>query len=207
MKLGIRFALALVSTVLVISLVANGILYNALSENNNLEKQNEEMQNQINSLQSLTQNLQSQVTELQNQSKDNNRTIAAFNAQIFDLQTQNSNLQNQNDNLTYRIQSQLSTEKNTKPYLVTALGAVSTESLSPTGWVKYLYIQGTVTNQGNGTAYNCVLKVTSHTPSTTYVDYYRFNSLAPAEYATVDTHIYHDNIQSWEIIPECTNTP
>jgi len=52
MKIGIRFAIAIVSVILVVSLAANGYLYNSLSENCNLRKQNEEMQSQISSLQS-----------------------------------------------------------------------------------------------------------------------------------------------------------
>ena len=71
----------------------------------------------------------------------------------------------------------------------------------------FLYIEGTVTNTGNGTAYNCELKIIVNTSSETFTYYYRFSSLAPGEHTDVDTTLYYNNVVSWEIIPECTNTP
>jgi hypothetical protein len=169
MKIGIRFALATVSIILVVSLAANGYLYfsanNRLSENDSLKKQ-----------------------------------IVEFQSEVTFLQNQTTNLQRQLDNYQNRF-----------PNLVTALGATFTWSYSATasyGMLHYLYVQGTVTNTGNGTAYNCDLKVimtTSHGVS--YTEYYRFNALAPGEVENVDTHFYHDNLLNWTITPECTNTP
>jgi cell division protein FtsB len=215
MKIGIRFAIATVSIILVVSIAANGYLYfsvnNRLSENDSLKKQIVEFQSEVTFLQNQTENLQTNVDTLQNNSGIDNQTIANLNAQILDLQTQIENMQKENDNLKSQIshlQNQTSSEIKV-PNLVTALGATFTSGYVNDGklLVHFLYIQGTVMNEGNGTAYNCDLKVISHTPSGSFTDYYRFTALAPGESANVDTHIFHDNIQSWEIFPECTNTP
>jgi hypothetical protein len=210
MKIGMRFALAIVSVILVVSLAANGYQY--FSENSNLRKQTTDMQNQINSL-------QSQVTDMQNQTSRDSNTIDALNSQIANLLQENDNLQKENYNLTSLVRNlqNKSSSDFYEPHLVTSLGAKYISGLirdnssdqsipqpTPSHW---LYIKGFVSNLGNGTAYNCDLKVTYHTPSATYVYYYRFNALAPGENVTIDTNIFHDNIQSWEIIPECTNTP
>ncbi len=212
MKTGKRFALLAVSIFLMISLVATGLLYNSLSENSNLKKQTVEMQSQISSL-------QSQVSELQNQSATEYDIISALNSQIANLLQENSNLQKENYNLTILVRNlqNKSSSDVYEPYLVTSLGAKYLSGLildrnneqpipqpTPSHW---LYVNGSVSNFGNGTAYNCDLKVTSHTPSATYIDYIRFNALAPGESVIVDTNIFHDSIQSWEIIPEYTNTP
>ena len=209
MKIGMRFVLALVFVILIVSLAANGYLYNSLSENNYLRKQIVELQSQVTSLESQTANLQSQLSSLQN----NSTIISDLNGQILDLQTENKNLQNENDNLRATIrnlQNQSPTDTGT-PYLVTALGATFTWSYSESaryGMLYYLYVEGTVTNTGTGTAYNCALKVTMNTTDgVSFTEYYRFNALAPGEIEIVDTHFYHDHLQSWTIIPEYTNNP
>jgi hypothetical protein len=201
MKIGIRFALATVSIILVVSLAANGYLYNSLSENNSLQKQNEEMQSQISSLQSQAQNLQNQITDLKNQSNDDNDTIAALNIQI-------ASLQQEKENLTALVQSlqNKSSSDVYAPYLVTRLGATFDYGYGMVS--SYLYVQGFVSNEGNVTASKCALKITSQTnQGTSYTDYYRFNTLSPRESVKVDTHIYHEDLKNWTIIPECTNTP
>jgi TolA-binding protein len=220
MKIGFRFALAIVSIILVISLAANGYLYNALSENSNLKKQNEEMQNQISSLQSQTdnlqsqtQNLQNQITDLQNQSSRDSNTIDALNSQVANLIQENDNLQKENYNLTTLVQIlQNKTSSDVyEPYLVTALGATYTSGYSLESgqavFRYFLYLQGWVTNTGNGTAYNCALKLIVNTTHGTFTDYYRFNTLAPGENTYIDTHLYYNDVVSWQIFPECTNTP
>jgi hypothetical protein len=107
-------------------------------------------------------------------------------------------------------QNQLSTEQSGVPKLVTLLSATFTTSIIRTekGAINFLHIQGAVINEGTSTAYNCDLKVTSHTNSgTIYTDYYTFNALVPGANLYVDTNIFHDNLTSWEIIPECTQRP
>ena len=211
MNARIKFALVIVSILLLASLTANGYLY--FSVNDNLQRQVVEFQNQVTTLESQTVTLQRQVDTLQNNSGIDNQTISNFNAQILDLQTQIENMQKENDNLKSQIshlQNQPSPEIRVAN-LVTALGATFTWSYSATasyGMLHYLYVQGTVTNTGNGTAYNCDLKVIMTTSTgESFTEYYRFNALAPGEVENVDTHFYHDNLQSWTITPECTNTP
>jgi hypothetical protein len=207
MKIEMRFALAIVSVILVVSLAANGYLY--FSTNSQVAK----FQSQVASLESQTAALQSQLENIQNNSGSDNQTIAYLNAQILDLQTQNENLLEENDNLTAKIQNLQNKPSSDiyEPYLVTALGATFTWSYSESaryGMLHYLYVQGTVTNAGNGTAYNCALKVVMNIASgLSITDYYRFNALAPGETENVDTHFYYDNLQSWTITPECTNKP
>ena len=216
-----------VSILLLVSIIANGYLYlsenSGLSENNSLKKQVVELQSQVTGLENQTANLQSQINSLESQkanlqsqlsSSQNNLTIISdLNGQILSLQTENKNLQKENDNLRSTIQNlQNQSPTGTRtPYLVTALGATFTWSYSETaryGMLHYLYVQGTVMNTGNGTAYNCALKVVMTTTSgQSLTDYYRFNALAPGEVENVDTHFYYDNLQSWTITPQCTNTP
>ncbi len=208
-----RIVLAAAVVVLVISLAANGYLYNSFSENGNLKKQVVEMQSQINSLESQTQNLQSKIGDLQNKSIRDSGTIDAFNTQVANLIQENDNLQKENYNLTVLVQSlQNKTSSDVyEPYLVTALGATYTSGYSLDNgqavFRHFLYLQGTVTNTGNGTAYNCDLKLIVNTTSGTLTDHYRFSTLAPGEYTYIDTHLYYNNVVSWEIFPECTSTP
>jgi uncharacterized protein (UPF0333 family) len=125
--------------------------------------------------------------------------ISKLQSQISELENQNSQLQNQNSEL----QSQ-----NRFPYLVTALGSTYTWSPNSNGdRVYYLYIEGTVTNEGDGTAYNCKLKIVTNSLKDTFTDYYKFNTLAPGEQVTVDTHLYHVDLVNWTITPEYTNNP
>ncbi len=227
MKAGMKPVLIAVSILLLLSLIANGYLYlsvnNGLSENNGLKSQVVGLQSQVSILENQTTNLQSQVNSLESQRanlqgqlsslQNNSSIISDLNRQIISLQTENKNLQQENDNLRSTIQNlqNQSSAGTGTPYLVTALGATFTWSYSSTaryGMLHYLYVQGTVMNTGNGTAYNCALKVVMTTTSgQSFTDYYRFNSLAPGEVENVDTHFYYENLQSWTITPQCTNTP
>jgi hypothetical protein len=221
MKTRIRLALAIVSIILVVSIAANGILYNALSENNNLKRQNEEMRNQINSLQNQTQNLQSQIGELQNQSNTDNNTIAALNATITNLLKQNHTLKNENENLQAQVEnltSQLGPNLSTNLIAndVNYLVPLNTNIPTPPPIVKtpeynHLLIRGTVDNTGWKTAYHCKL----------HVILYQGNTIAADTHIELGTIYGHSSVlldgntvlykgirlTNWEIFPECTNTP
>jgi hypothetical protein len=96
------------------------------------------------------------------------------------------------------------------PKLVTFLTATFTTSIIRTekGAINFLHVEGSIINEGTGTAFNCDLRIMSHTNSgITYTDYYSFNPLQPGQSTYVDTNIFHDNLTSWEIIPECTERP
>ena len=224
MKIGMRFALAIVSFILLVSLSANGYLYNSLSENSNFKKQNEEMQSQISSLESQTDNLQNQISELKNQSSTDNNTIASLNNQITNLQLENNNLQKENMNLVALVrslQNKTSTQNQSSgaggPYLVTRLGT-KIYKIVPIGGStqqRVLVIGGDVENDGNGTAYNCQIKVVTSfltPPYNTFTDYFQLGTgtLTVGEKVDFFANVIHGNVSdigNWQIFPECTNTP
>jgi hypothetical protein len=83
-----------------------------------------------------------------------NSQIANLNNQILDLKSQVANLTNQVTNLT-------------SAYLVTALGTTelqynSGHDITNPAPYNHLYIAGSVTNMGQGTAYNAGLHVDAH---------------------------------------------
>ena len=118
--------------------------------------------------------------------------IIKLQSQISELESQNSQLQNQNN----EPQNQ-----NRFPYLVTALGSTYTWSPNSNGdRVYYLYIEGTVTNEGDSIAYNCKLKIVTNSLKNSF-------TLAPGEHVAVDIHLYHVDLVNWTITPEYTNTP
>ncbi len=144
-------------------------------------------------------------------SQDSNlwKQNAEMQSQITALNSQVVSLQQENGNLTAIIQNLNKSSSDTyEPYLVTALGAKYTWSPNSNGdRVYYLYIQGNVTNEGNGTAYNCDLKIVTNSLKDSFTDYFRFSALAPGEHEDIDTHLYHVDLVNWTITPECTNTP
>jgi hypothetical protein len=201
-----RFALAIVSVILVVSLAANGFLCTSLSENNSLKKQNEEMQSQINSL-------QTQIGELQDKSNTDNNTITVLNGQIASLQKENQNLTaliQSLQNKTFTLNQ--SSSEGGIAYLVTHLGTkiINTVPIGGPTHQTVLVIGGDVENNGNGTAYNCKIRVVTYELNNPnpFTDYFQLGTgnLTSGEKVNFFANVIHDNIVNWEIFPECTNT-
>lgn len=189
--------MAVVSIILAVSLAANGYLYLYADRSSNAQVA--VLENKISILETQSANLQNQISELQNRSNNINGTVAALNSQI-------ANLQRENENLNAQLQNNFSSDVY-EPYLVTALGSKYTWSPNSDGkMVYYLYIQGNVTNVGNGTAYNCALRIVTNSAKDSFTDHYRFNALAPGEHMDVDFHLYHVDLVNWTITPESTKT-
>jgi TolA-binding protein len=218
-KLEINPWVIIISILLLVSVAANGYFY--FSANNSLQKEVVNLQSQVISLESQTASLQSQVQNLQNNSGADNQTIANLNGQIINLRTQNENLQKEKDNLTALIQSlqnQSSTQNQSSAedrmaYLVTRLGTKIHDTVpigGPTSQ-QVLVISGEVENDGNGTAYNCQIKVVTYelNNSDPFTDYFQLGSgnLTVGSSVNFFANVIHGDIVNWQIFPECTNTP
>ena len=156
---------------------------------------------------------------------DRNSKIALMNTQIANLTSQTSSLKSQVTNLTSQLTNLTSAN------LVTALGITevsNTSSISRS--YNRLYIDGSVTNMGVGTAFNAGLHVVAYAAdgtleinmtvpltfgefgtddaTTSYVfsfdpfNYLKFGSLVSGQTANVDLDIYHEGIVSdWTVTP------
>jgi outer membrane murein-binding lipoprotein Lpp len=162
---------------------------------------------------------------------DSNPKIANLNNEIANLNSQISNLESQLRNLTGQLTNL------TSAYLVTALGVTDVPYSYPQMPINqpynHLYISGSVTNTGKGTAYNAGLNVVAYdngtleinmtvplgdgvfgsdTKTNGYVTSNFGNSslqlgiLYSRQTATIDLAIYHEGtVTNWTVTPVWTN--
>ena len=161
---------------------------------------------------------------------DKNSKIASLNNEIANLNSQISNLKGQLTNLTGQ------TTNLTSAYLVTALGVAEVPFNSPDNMptpllYNHLYIEGSVTNTGETTAYNAGLHVDAYAANGTLLinmtvflgdgtfgtdpstDIYgvggtQLGSLGSGQTATIDLSIFHEGTAiNWNVTAVWTNSP
>jgi cell division protein FtsL len=146
----------------------NNQITNLTNEDSNLKNQlanTASLNDQITNLTSQNSNLTAQVTNLGSQVTNLNTAnskIPSLNDQIANLNSQISNLKAQITNPGAQIANL------TSPYLVTALGITEIAGNLP-AYLQFnrLWISGTVTNKGEGTAFNSGLHVVAYTANGT----------------------------------------
>ncbi len=208
-----KFALALISVILVASLAANAYFY---IQQNSFSTDNALLHNQVTALQGQLATAQQQANNLQNEKENVNNQMALLESQethlknqIANLQNQVSWLQNENDNFqreNANLKSQLYYPR--EPQLVTRLG-VSDVLYNPryTGnsLIPRLYIQGEVWNAGDKTAYNCRLHVTIYQNNVAINDTtIELGTIEPWSFVSVSRNIYYEGtrLTNWTITPE-----
>jgi hypothetical protein len=125
------------------------------TQNTNLASQRTALQNQTGQLQISLSQTQQSISELKNQSAALENQNYALQNQIIDLQSQVAAFQSKATNLT-------------TANLVTALGVVEVPADSPKNFpnpllYNHLYVDGSVTNNGSGIAYNAGLRIEAYT--------------------------------------------
>lgn len=168
----------------------------------------------------------SETISLNNEIVNQSNQIANLNSEIANLTSQISNLKSQEANID-----------SPSADVVTSLGISeitvnSTYDEGNSAPFNHLYISGTVTNSGDGTAYNAGLNVVAYTATgtlevnvtvplsnggsfgtNTQTDAYGTSSLQlgnlyPGQTATISLAIFHEaTVSSWSLIPVSTNSP
>ncbi len=163
-----------------------------------------ELQRQLANLTSKTDDLQNQNVYLQDENFALETQAANLTSQIISLQTENANLNASVANL-------LPYQPN-RPSLVTRLGStdVLNSSNSHAPYRQRLYIQGTVFNLGDVTAYNAQLHITLYINDQIIDDtYIELGNIEPLNWASVSRDIFYEadgqKLTNWTIIPESLN--
>jgi hypothetical protein len=197
--LNLKFALAIVSVGLMLSLAANIYFYarqNGFAQENGLQKQVADLEGQLANVLEQSYSLQSEKANLESQ------VLNLLNQTIM-LQNENSKLQSENT----ALQSQLSQPRG--PRIITRLG--TTDLNAPLTGLRVgsgptrLYISGEVWNVGTMAAQNCRLHLTLYQgvaiANDTYVELGR---LEAGTYLDIATNIYYAGVSltNWTISPE-----
>ena len=207
-----------VVALLVVSAIAGTVFYYS-GEVNAGNAKIELMKTNIANLIQESINLNNEITNQSNQ-------IANLNSQIANLTGQISNLKSQQANID-----------SPSADLVTSLGISeipvnSTYNLGNSAPFNHLYISGTVTNSGDGTAYNAGLHVVAYTTTGTVevnmtvplsdggsfgadvqtqvygTSSLQLGNLYPGQTTTVSLAIFHEaTVSSWSLTPVSTNSP
>jgi hypothetical protein len=186
MKIGIRFAIATVSIILVVSIAANGYFYFSV---NDFQKQVLDDQTQIEAL-------NRQILDLQNQSSFYRNLTSVLQSEKTNLNNQIASLNSQIANLT------------SSPNLVTSLGIKDIHlppNLFPSNTNYRLFIQGTVNNTGARPAYNSSLHVTLYQNNKVIVDtHVDLGTIYGDTSVWVETNIPYtgDPLSKWAVTPE-----
>jgi len=178
-NIGLKVALALVSIVLIISLVAVFYVYTNPPDT----------QDEISSLQNQIASLENQITDLQSQLNQLQSTYDNYVAS-------HSHSNSEYDALVSEIDSLK------KPDLVTRLGLMDERPFLQTS---YLHVFGEVWNVGTNTATNCKLHVILYQGAVVAEDtYINLGTILGKDYTSVDSPIYYEGseLTSWSISPE-----
>ncbi len=173
-----KFALAIASVILVVSLIVNSYSY---WQQSTFRK--------YNSLQNQVASLQGQLANLSNQTNS--------------FQSENSHLHDEKANLQSQL-SKLSQGEPRPPKLVTRLGA-SDMRYNYSGQDIRLYITGEVWNVGTEAAQNCSLHVTFYQGDNVAEDScIQLGTIEGGSFTDVARNIYYtgDALTNWTIIPE-----
>jgi hypothetical protein len=159
----------------------------------------------------LDVNLQNQLSDLQKQAANLQSEVASLQNQTVQLQSDNLMLQSENADLKKQLSLATPASSNWYSWLETKLGAKDINS-SPYSKaypelkvVTRFYIQGEVTNVGNGTAYDAKLHIKLYQAQVlTYEVYFTLGNLESGSTVNVDENIVYtgEALSSWEILPE-----
>ena len=219
---GLKVALALVSIVLIMSLIAVYYFYTNPSDNqedvSSLLSQKSALESQVSNLQSQIDSLENQIENLQNQQPTDSGTQSTdLQSQINDLQSQLDGLQTTYDNYVSthsysnseyndlqnqisNLQSEVDSLKASK--LVTRLGVSDQRPLLQT---PYFHVSGEVWNVGTNTAYNCRLHVVLYQESVVAEDtYINLGTISGEDFTSVDSKVYYEgsSITGYTLSPE-----
>ena len=204
--MALKIALAVVSILFIISLIANFYFYSrqyGISPDSGLESQVADLQSQVDSLTSDKNNLQSQVTDLQSQLNELQTTYDNY------VSTHSYSNEEYNDMVTILttqgvkmadLENQINVLK--APYLVTRLGMGDER---PWFQTPYFHVSGEVWNVGTNTATNCKLHVILYQGSVVAEDtYINLGTISGRTYTSVDSKIYYEGsaLTNWNITPE-----
>jgi uncharacterized protein YoxC len=234
---------AVLSTAVIILSIVYGLLFYQLnvvqSVNSELRSQNVEIRNQLDEVQTQNEELGNQITGLQRQNNELENISDELESQVGDknsetdfLNSQVANLNNQISGLKIQVASLNGQITNlTSANLVTALGIAEIPyySTSYPAQFSHLFIEGSVTNTGQGTAYNAGLHVvaydtegnlrinitaplkrfTSREPDAAISnDSLQLGKLLTTQTADVYVNIFHHGVvRDWILIPVWTNSP
>jgi hypothetical protein len=214
--LKLKVALAFIAAILMISVGLNGVFYLAQKSmdldaglqkqaNNDLQGQVVELRNQLTNLTSKADYWQSQSAYLQGQN-------AALKTQVLNSNNQTDFLLVENANLKTTVANLLPYQPN-RSVLVTRLGTadVQNSSNSHNPYRQRLYVQGTVFNLGDKTAYNARLHVILYIEGKIVGDtYIELGNIEPLSWTSVSQDIYYEaegqTLTNWNIIPETKTT-
>ena len=164
--MALKIALAVVSILFIISLIANMYFYSrqyGVTPDSGLESQVADLQSQVDSLTTDKNSLTSERDNLQNQ--------------VNSLTSDKNNLQNEVDSLR-------------APDLVTRLGMGDER---PWFQTPYFHVSGEVWNVGTNTAYNCKLHVVLYQGFVVAEDtYINLGTISGRTYTSVDSKIYYE---------------
>jgi hypothetical protein len=210
----LKFKIALVAivSILTLSVAANGFLFSEKNSfvldadlqrqaNGGLQMRIVELQSQLSNLTFKTDDLQYQKTYLQDEN-------LALEKQAANQTNQIIYLQNENANLNAKVADLLPYQPN-RSVLVTRLGTtdVLNSSNAHAPYRQRLYVQGSVYNLGDQTAYNARLHVMLYIGDQIIADtFIELGNIEPLNWASVSRDIYYDavgqRLTNWIIIPE-----
>ena len=194
--------MAVVSVILIVSLVANAYFYTQQSGS----APDSSLQTQVTSLQNQLANLQEQANNLQSGNANLTAQVANLENQTVNLRNQTSSLQSENVNLQNKkteLLSQLD-QGIVAPKLVTRLGARDMR-YNYSGQDLRLYITGEVWNVGTEAAQNCSIHVTLYQGDTVAKDtYIQLGTINGGSFTEVARNIYYtgEALTNWTITPE-----
>lgn len=155
------FAAILLLILLIVAATFSGSLWLSLNQAGDLRGRNDNLQNQNAALSLQNQALQSQQNELQNQLGEIQKNESMEQNLTAPLQTQNDLL---NANVS-GLKDQISSLNSQLTSLTTASLVANLTIGDASGYqYKDMYIEGSVRNNGLGTAYNAGLSVVAYSP-------------------------------------------
>lgn len=149
------------ATLLIVAAIFVGLLWDNSNQTRNVQTQNNILQNQNAAVSDQNNAFQNQLAQQQNQAD-------AIKQNETNLQDQTSTLQAQNDGLNAQLSSlkqQISMLQSQLTNLTRANLVADLHIGDASGYLyKDMYIEGSVGNNGLGTAYNAGLRVTAYSP-------------------------------------------
>jgi competence protein ComGC len=185
MGTGLKIALAVVSILLMISLIANIYFYSkqyGITSDSGLETQVADLQSQVNSLTTTHDNYVS--------------THSHSNSEYDTLQSDYNNYMANHHHTDSEYNALEASE------LVTRLGA---NDERPWLQTPYFHISGEVWNVGTNAAYNCKLHIIIYQGAVVAEDtYINLGTINGKTFTSVDSKIYYEGseLTNWEILPE-----